>query len=235
MSKNVSNVEEPATDAQEAPEPQEDSAEVFEEFAAVNDEDAASGAETDPETDPETPSGEEDSVDAGADDPAPASDVSDEVERLRDELAQTKEQLLRQMAEFQNFRRRKEREHQQLLLLGQTQVLRPLLDVLDDFRRSLEAAAQVEQQQEEAAGPAYQALKEGVEMVYQKFSDELEKLGVEPIEAVGQPFDEHLHDAMMQQPAPDDDTPEGTVLDELQRGYRLGDRVLRHSKVIVAG
>jgi molecular chaperone GrpE len=164
----------------------------------------------------------------------PATDVVAEVERLEQELSETKDRLLRQMAEFQNFRRRMERERDQQFQFGQTQVLRPLLDVLDDFRRSLEAAEQVEANQEGEAGPAYQALKEGVEMVYQKFNDELEKLGVEPIEAVGQPFDENLHDAMMQQPAPDD-TPEGTVLDELQRGYRLGDRVLRHAKVIVAG
>lgn len=223
MSENVSNVQEPDADAPE----------VFEEFTS----DEAS-ADAEAQTNAEAAS--DITIEATPDattDAEDGSEVADaaEVEQLRQELGQTKDQLLRQMAEFKNFRRRMERERNQQFLFGQTQVLRPLLDVLDDFRRSLEAAEQVEAHQEGESGPAYQALKEGVEMVYQKFNDELEKLGVEPIEAVGEPFDENLHDAMMQQPALDDDTPEGTVLDELQRGYRLGDRVLRHAKVIVAG
>lgn len=215
MSENVSNVQEPGADAPE----------VFEEFTP-GEPSADVEAQADAETAPDAASDTEDNPEV--------ADAA-EVKQLQQELGQTKDQLLRQMAEFQNFRRRMERERNQQFQFGQTQVLRPLLDVLDDFRRSLEAAEQVEAHQEGEAGPAYQALKEGVEMVYQKFNDELEKLGVEPIEAVGEPFDEHLHDAMMQQPPPDDDTPEGTVLDELQRGYRLGDRVLRHAKVIVAG
>ena len=106
-----------------------------------------------------------------------------------------------------------------------------MLNVHDDFRRSLDASEQVEQQ--ETPGPAYKALKEGVDLVYQNFVEALKKLGVEYIEAVGQPFDEHLHEAMMQMPAPDGTAP-GIVLQEIQRGYRLGNRVLRHSKVIVA-
>jgi molecular chaperone GrpE len=218
MSKNGPNVQAP----DEAP----DTADVAEENAP----EAPTNGDADAPA-AESTADENTAPDVGAD----AEALAAEAEHLEQELAQTKDRLLRQMAEFQNFRRRMERERDQQFQFGQTKVLRPLLDVLDDFRRSLEAAEQVEANQEGEAGPAYQALKEGVEMVYQKFNDELEKLGVEPIEAVGQPFDETLHDAMMQQPAPDDDTPEGTVLDELQRGYRLGDRVLRHAKVIVAG
>jgi molecular chaperone GrpE len=103
--------------------------------------------------------------------------------------------------------------------------------VLDDFRRSLDAAEQVAEQSE--GGAAYDALKTGVDLVYQNFSDVLQKIGVEYIEAVGQPFDENLHEALMQQPAPEGTAP-GTVLAEIQRGYRLGDRVLRHSRVVVA-
>ena len=205
MSKNGPNVQAP----DEAP----DTADVAEENAP----EAPTNGDADAPA-AESTADENTAPDVGAD----AEALAAEAEHLEQELAQTKDRLLRQMAEFQNFRRRMERERDQQFQFGQTKVLRPLLDVLDDFRRSLEAAEQVEANQ-------------GVEMVYQKFNDELEKLGVEPIEAVGQPFDETLHDAMMQQPAPDDDTPEGTVLDELQRGYRLGDRVLRHAKVIVAG
>lgn len=169
---------------------------------------------------------------SGSEAPEAAADaVPIELEQLRQELGLTKDQLLRQAAEYKNFRRRTEKERAQLLDRGRSDVIERMLDVLDDFRRALEAAGQAEQQDE--AGPAYQALKQGVEMVYQKLSDELIKLGVERIEAEGQPFDEHLHEALMSQPAPEGTAP-GTVLHEIQRGYRLGDRVLRHAKVVVA-
>ena len=161
----------------------------------------------------------------------PSEAVDDTSRQLAAELQQTREQVLRQAAEFQNYRRRMEREYATQLQRGQIQVIEPMLNVLDDFRRSLDAAEQVAEQNE--GGPAYDALKAGVELVYQNFSDVLKKLGVEYIEAVGQPFDENLHEALMQQPAPEGTEP-GTVLAEMQRGYRLGDRVLRHSRVIVA-
>ena len=160
-----------------------------------------------------------------------AAHAEQQLDALAHELDRAKDQLLRQAAEFQNYRRRTERERATLLERGRAEVITPLLDVLDDFRRSLEAASQAEEK--EQGGPAYQALRQGVDLVYQNFSDALEKLGVERIEAVGQPFDEHLHEAMMQQPAPEGTAP-GTVLHEIQRGYRLGDRILRHARVVVA-
>ena len=162
--------------------------------------------------------------------PAPAT-PADPVEQLTQELQRTKDQLLRQAAEFQNYRRRTEKERAEWGRRAQIPVIESMLTVLDDFRRSLDASEQVEQQ--ETPGPAYQALKEGVELVYKNFAGALEKLGVEYIEAVGQPFDENLHEALMQMPA-SDDAASGIIVQEIQRGYRLGDRVLRHSKVIVA-
>ncbi len=89
----------------------------------------------------------------------------------------------------------------------------------------MDAAADTEQ--------AFLALKEGVALVDRKLREALAQQGVEPIEALGKPFDEAHHEALMQQPAPDDAEP-GTVLQEVQKGYRLGDRVLRHSKVVVS-
>lgn len=158
-----------------------------------------------------------------------AADLAQQVAR---DLQQTKDQLLRQAAEFQNYRRRIEKERADWVRRAQIQVIEPMLDVLDDFRRSLDV---LEQQGDpsETPDPAYTALKEGVELVYQNFSKTLEKLGVEHIEALGHPFDEHLHEALMQMPPPEG-TPPGTILGEIQRGYRLGDRVLRHSRVVVA-
>ena len=163
--------------------------------------------------------------------PVAPVDPVDPVEQLTQDLQRTKDQLLRQAAEYQNYRRRTEKERAEWVRRAQIPVIESMLTVLDDFRRSLDASEQVEQQ--ETPGPAYQALKEGVELVYKNFAGALEKLGVEYIEAVGQPFNENLHEALMQMPASDDAAP-GIIVQEIQRGYRLGDRVLRHSKVIVA-
>lgn len=184
-----------------------------------------------PEAEAEQPAAEPAAPEQATPADTPAAAPDEAAERLAHELQQTKDQLLRQAAEFQNYRRRTEKERADWIRRGQIPVIEAMLGVLDDFRRSLDASQQVEAQ--ETPGPAYTALKEGVELVYANFADALQKLGVERIEAEGQPFDEHLHEALMQQPAPEGTAP-GTVLQEIQRGYRLGDRVLRHTKVIVA-
>jgi molecular chaperone GrpE len=153
-----------------------------------------------------------------------------EIDSLRAELDETRDRYLRQAAEFQNFRRRTAVERDSQLELGKALVIERMLDVVDDLERSLGAAGNLEGQE---TAPGFSALKQGVELVYRKLVDELSRLGVEPIDAVGQRFDENLHDAMMQQPAPEGVAP-GTVVAEIQTGYRIGDRILRHSKVIVA-
>ncbi len=164
-------------------------------------------------------------------DPMPdLSDVSSELEQHRDQVKELEDQLLRRVAEFQNYRRRTETELSQAAERGRGEVVTQMLDVLDDLRRSLDAAEEAEE--DEGGGTAYQALKTGVDLVYKKFEDALGALGVQPIEATGQPFDEALHEALMQQDAPDAEA--GTVVGEIQKGYRMGDRVLRHARVIVA-
>jgi molecular chaperone GrpE len=147
---------------------------------------------------------------------------------LKTELARLNDQLLRQAAEYQNYRRRADRERVTLIQAGRADVAAGLLDVLDDFERTLEASRQIE----DGSG-AVKALVNGVELVYRKMWDSLRSQGLERIEAKGQPFSEDEHEAMLQQPAPEGVEP-GTVLDEIQPGYRMGDRVLRHTKVIVA-
>ena len=166
--------------------------------------------------------------DAATDTAAPADDGATDAAAPADgaaELGQMQDRLLRLTAEYDNYRRRSVADRQEAVRQGRVAVLAPMLEVYDDLRRSLDAAQQ--------ADGADDALVEGVELVFQKFSDALGKVGVTPIEAVGEPFSEELHEAMMQQPAPDD-TASGTVLAEIQPGYRLGDRVLRHARVIVA-
>lgn len=155
---------------------------------------------------------------------AEGPEADGELQRLRD-------RLLRVTAEYDNYRRRSVADRQEAVRAGRQAVLVPVLDVYDDLTRSLDAARRAA---DKDAGPAaFDALSQGIELVYQKFADVLEKVGVTPIEAVGTPFDEDLHEAMMQQPAPEG-TDSGTVLAEIQPGYRLGDRVLRHARVIVA-
>ncbi len=157
---------------------------------------------------------------------------TDSVEQVQGELNETRDKLLRQAAEFQNYRRRTEQEKATLVDLGKEIVVRQMLDVLDDFHRTIEAAEAIEQKTR--PDQAYQTLKQGVDLIYRKFMDEMARLGVEPIEAVGAPFDENLHEAMLQQPAPEGTAP-GTVINEFQKGYRMGERVVRHARVVVAG
>lgn len=152
-----------------------------------------------------------------------------ELAQHRAQMKELEDQLLRRAAEFQNYRRRTEAEFAGAAERGRAEALLPMLDVFDDLRRSLDAAEKAATGQNE---PLYQALRDGVELVYKKFEDTLKGFGVEAIEAVGQPFDEELHEAMMQQEAPD--APAGTVVGEIQKGYRMGERVLRHARVIVA-
>lgn len=161
------------------------------------------------------------------------ADRAHEIERLNEELSQATDQLKRQAAEFQNYRRRTEQEKAMSVSLGKSVVISSLLDIVDDFERSLEATNKAEAESTDEPSPMYQSLKSGVELVHQKLTGELRKLGVEPIEAVGEPFNEELHEAMMQQPAADGQEA-GIVLTEIQRGYRMGDRILRHARVIVS-
>ena len=154
------------------------------------------------------------------------------IHAMRDELNDTKDRLLRQAAEFQNYRRRTEQEKNLYVRTGKEQVVQPMLDIFDDFTRFINATKQAEEQ-DSNLNPMYLKLREGVELVYEKFRNELNRLGVEPIEAVGKSFNENEHEALMQQPAPDDVEP-GTVIEEIQTGYRMGEKILRHSRVIVA-
>ncbi|WP_103020424.1 nucleotide exchange factor GrpE [Salinibacter altiplanensis] len=156
--------------------------------------------------------------------------LREEVDGLEDEREELNERLLRKAAELENVRRRMDREKKRRHVAGKETVLESMLEVLDDFERSLDAAQDLDVSDDPES--AYETLEGGVEMVYRKFQDQLQSLGVEPIEAEGEPFDEQLHEAMMRQPS--EDAAPGTVLQEIQRGYTMGDRVLRHSRVVVA-
>lgn len=170
--------------------------------------------------------------DAAPEDAEAPAHGGEEIGALRAERDALSDKLLRRTAEFQNYRRRAEEDKGRLRASVKARALQPLLGVVDDFERTIAAAVTFDEMDDAEA--AYAALREGVGLVLQKFRDELGRLGIEPIEAKGQPFDEEEHEAVMQQPAPEGTAP-GTVLEEVQKGYRMDDgRVLRHSKVVVA-
>jgi len=139
-----------------------------------------------------------------------------EIERLRDEN-------LRLVAELRNVRQRAQREKQEALKYAEADFARELLVVLDDLERTRESAKTAED---------LQAVAEGVRIVYEHFLKVLRGREIEPIEALGKPFDPELHEAMMQQPS--EEYPEKVVTLELVRGYKMHGRVIRPAKVVVS-
>lgn len=142
----------------------------------------------------------------------------------RDQLAKVKSELqdrvLRLQAEFDNFRKRTEKDRSEFAQYAGMELIRELLPVLDNFELALKA---------ESGSKDY---AKGVEMIYQRMADTLKKAGVEPIEAAGKPFDPHVHQAVER--VPTEDAPEDTVLSEFQRGYMFKGKLLRPSMVKVA-
>ena len=146
-----------------------------------------------------------------------------QVEKLTREVEQEKSQHLRSLADFQNFRRRKDEESLKDRQFANRELIIALLPIIDNFERAL-AAAETSQ--------SYDALIGGVKLTQRQLQDFLRKNGVEPIESVGLEFDPNLHEAVMR--VEDDEKPANTVVEELQRGYRMHDRVVRPSMVKVA-
>jgi molecular chaperone GrpE len=140
------------------------------------------------------------------------------------QLQEKEQQYTRLYADFENYRRRTQREKDDLQINIKADVLKEVLTVMDNFERA-KSQIQIETEREEAINDSYQA-------VYRQFLMTLEKLGVTPIEAQGKPFDPVFHEAVMQTAS--DEHMEETVLAEFQRGYVIGDKVLRHAVVKVA-
>lgn len=130
---------------------------------------------------------------------------------------------LRLRAEFDNYRKRTLREKSELIKSGGEGALVDLLPVIDDFERALETM-------KKTTDP--KAVAEGVELIYNKFMSYLGRQGVKPIEAIGQPFGTEMFEAIAMIPAPDE-TQKGCVMDCVQTGYMLHDKVIRHAKVVV--
>lgn len=153
----------------------------------------------------------------------PAADTAEapELEKLRTENAFLLERLARLQAEFENFRKRNQREQQEFRDYALTDTLKQLLPILDSLDRAVKTESK-----------SVEDFRSGIELIDRQFHDVLTRLGVEPIQAQGQPFDPSLHHAI--QMVETTDVPDHHVIDELQRGYRLRERVLRPAMVRVS-
>ena len=152
------------------------------------------------------------------------SEKSDEkFNELQQKYDTLNQQYLRLAADFENYRKRQEHEREDLLKFGTENALKKMLEVLDNFERGKKALEKVED---------YAKVKESFDLVHKQTVETLKKLGLEEIETEGKEFDPNFHDAVMQTPT--SEHPEHTVINELQKGYKMGDKVLRPALVNVA-
>lgn len=147
----------------------------------------------------------------------------DKKDKKDEKIAELNDKLIRQVAEFDNFRKRTEKEKQQMYGIGASEVIEKLLPVVDNFERGLAAMTEDEKNT---------AFAQGIELVYKQLMTALEELGVTAIEAVGVEFNPDFHNAVMQ--APSEEYESGIITQELQRGYLYKDKVVRYSMVMVA-
>ncbi|MDY6334524.1 MAG: nucleotide exchange factor GrpE [Lachnospiraceae bacterium] len=147
-----------------------------------------------------------------------------ELEALKAQNAELNDRLKRQLAEFDNYRKRTEKEKESMFSMGEQSVAEKILPIIDNFERGLETVP--EEQKDDA-------FVQGMEKVYQQTVKQLKAIGVTEIDAEGQKFDQNLHNAVMQAES-DEKHPSGTVVQVLQKGYMYHDKVLRHSMVSVA-
>jgi molecular chaperone GrpE len=158
-----------------------------------------------------------------SDDAEKPADLQTQLEKAQGEAQEHYERFLRTAAELDNFRKRKEREVSDLRKYANQNLLKELLNVVDNLERAIGAT--------QDAGTT-DSLVEGVDMTLKELLKIFENAGVKPIEAVDQPFDPNLHEAVMQEECAD--IPENTVIRELQRGYQIHDRLLRPAMVVVS-
>jgi len=156
--------------------------------------------------------------------PPPGPDpVRQQLEELQKTAELHRDQFLRKAAEFENYKRRTEADFGNLIRSANEALVSSLIPILDDFERSLRAGK---------GARDFDSFAKGVEMIYSKLLKLLEGQGLSTFSSVGEPFDVSLHDALLQVPRPD--VPPHTVVEEVERGYRFNDKVLRHAKVVVS-
>ncbi len=155
--------------------------------------------------------------------PAEEDNTNDKLKKLQEEYDKLNQQYIRLAADFDNYRKRQAQERENLIKFGTENALKSMLEVLDNFERGQKALENVDD---------CEKVKESFNLVHKQVFDALTKLGLEEIKAIGEEFDPNFHEAVMQTPT--SEHPEHTVINELQKGYKLGDKVLRPTLVNVA-
>ncbi len=146
-----------------------------------------------------------------------------EIEAVKRQLEEEKERCLRLSAEFENQRKRTQKEKEEFVKYANEKLILELIDIMESFERGLENVKESDNKEK---------LIQGMELIYKQLKNVLEKNGLVPIKALGEKFDPYKHEAMMQTPS--DDNEEGIILEEFARGYMLNNKVIRYSKVRVS-
>lgn len=151
------------------------------------------------------------------------TEQTDEITELKQEIGELKEKYLRLYSEFDNYKKRTTKERIELFKTAGQDIMTSLLPVLDDFDRTMKSLEQ---------NGDLNALKEGVSLVHHKFKNILEQQGLSAFSAINETFDPDVHEAITNIPAPNEDM-KGKVLDEVEKGYKLNDKLIRFAKVVV--
>lgn len=175
------------------------------------------------ETQTEAQNAEVESQDAEEEQPAKEETPEDKIAALQAELEKSQKEYLFLMAEFDNYRKRTVKEKAELIKNGGEKAMLGLLPVIDDFERAIDAIDK---------SSDVESLKEGVDLIYNKFMKYLESQQVKPMESTGTDFDADVYEAVTTFPAPDESM-KGKVIDTVQKGYTINEKVLRHAKVVV--
>jgi len=171
---------------------------------------------------PDVPDEVEQLIETGGSDAAETpSSLADEADELRKERDALQDRLLRQAAEFDNYRKRVDRERKDVAQFAAAEFVQDLLPVIDDFERALQTDA-----------PGAEPYRQGLEIIHRTLMEMLRKRGVSPIDAVGTDFDPQIHQAVAYEEAPD--RRDGEVMEQFTRGYRLGEKLIRPAMVKVA-
>lgn len=150
--------------------------------------------------------------------------VDSDIVALQQQLGETKEKYLRLYSDFENFRRRTAKEKLELTKTAGEKIIVELLSVIDDFDRAKKAY-------EDAEEPSFDSLKDGFELIMNKFLKVLEQQNVSEMKAIGEEFNPDIHEAIAQIPAPSEDM-KGKVIDVIEKGYQIDDKVIRYAKVV---
>lgn len=175
------------------------------------------------ETQTEAQNAEVESQNAEEEQPAKEETPEDKIAALQTELEKSQKEYLFLMAEFDNYRKRTVKEKAELIKNGGEKAMLGLLPVIDDFERAIDAIDK---------SSDVEGLKEGVDLIYNKFMKYLESQQVKPMESTGTDFDADIYEAVTTFPAPDESM-KGKVIDTVQKGYTINEKVLRHAKVVV--